>query len=393
MQASAERQHRVRRLALSGQARHRNRRYCLAHACSAACCYPTLHRKSRATSQRWPGVVPPQSRRVPPLRQPLCAQFLHVQVLRQTPTAVQNVEPQCKRSNVNKGEARTRRTNTPSCRTHVSRIFGAQAARRASLCASSQLGAPAARSKFLRTALPTSAAPMRNGPRHHAFQKSSNIAQSTSVSAEHGFRARLRQVLLLQLAHLPRARCCGLLIEFLDISLPWHAEQPHLAEWQAFFARDTLFQLHQTADAKNMAQAQAKKRASQLVQDGAEDEGLAPNTCRFVKEDLGGAATDLGDDAPPPDLAGENDELRLPSNRVALVAEDRLFLIVISSIYVLILRTRCFVHVWDLFACSGQSMCACSGSFAARSLRRSHDFWICVAGASHSGQLVEERSA
>ena len=129
-------------------------------------------------------------------------------------------------------------------------------------------------------------------------------------------------MLLLQLAHLPRARCCGLLIEFLDISLPWHAEQPHLAEWQAFFARDILFQFHQTVDAKNMAQAQAKKRASQLVQDGAEDEGLTPNTCRFAVQDLGGAATDLGDDAPPPDLAGETHELRLPSNRVALVAED-----------------------------------------------------------------------
>ena len=213
----------------------------------------------------------------------------------------------------------------------------------------------------------------RHGPRHHAFQKSSNIAQPTSVSAETG-----------PVSGCGSCCCCswricperGLLIEFLDISLPWHAELPHLAEWRAFFARDILFQLHQTADAKNMTQAQAKKRASQLVQDVAEDEGLTPNTCRFAVQDLGGAATDLGDDAAPPDLAGETHELRLPSNRVALVAEDGLFLIVMSSIYVLILRHRCFVHVWDLCACSGQSMCACSGSFAAQSLRHSHDCWI-----------------
>ena len=119
-----------------------------------------------------------------------------------------------------------RRTNTPPCRTHISRIFGAHAASRASLCASSQLGAcAAARSKFLRTALPTSAAPMHNGPRHHAFQKSSNIAQSTSVSAKHGFRARLRQVLLLQLAHLPR-------LNFSTFRCPGTpSNQPHFAKW------------------------------------------------------------------------------------------------------------------------------------------------------------------
>ena len=46
------------------------------------------------------------------------------------------------------------------------------------------------------------------------------------------------------------------------------------------------------------------------------------------REVVGGAATDLGDDAPPPNLTDETHELRLPSNRVTLVAEDGLFLIV-----------------------------------------------------------------
>ena len=54
-------------------------------------------------------------------------------------------------------------------------------------------------------------------------------------------------------------------------------------------AREVLFNLESTVEAKNMAQAQAKKRASQLVQDDAKDERLAADTLRCVVEDIGGA--------------------------------------------------------------------------------------------------------
>ena len=94
------------------------------------------------------------------------------------------------------------------------------------------------------------------------------------AAAEHGFDTRLRQVLLLQLAkrgcsgqiECPE-RVAGLLMEFCDVPLPWHTEQPHLAEWQAFSIREILFHLDQTVDARNMAQAQARKRAAQLTKD------------------------------------------------------------------------------------------------------------------------------
>ena len=108
-------------------------------------------------------------------------------------------------------------------------------------------------------------------------------------------------------------------MEYPAVSLPWHADQPHLAEWQAFSAREMLFHLDQTVDARSMAQAQAKKRASHLVQDDAEDDGPAPDTRRFVIEDNGGAPADLDDGEPPVDLGCEKHELRFPPNRIALV--------------------------------------------------------------------------
>ena len=114
-------------------------------------------------------------------------------------------------------------------------------------------------------------------------------------------------------------RIAALLMEYLDIPLPWHADQPYLAEWQAFSAREILFHLDQTVDARNMAQAQAKKHDSHLVQDDAEDDGPAPDTRRFVIEDIGGAPADLGDEEPPDDLGCEKHELRLPPNTIALV--------------------------------------------------------------------------
>ena len=82
-----------------------------------------------------------------------------------------------------------------------------------------------------------------------------------SAAAEHGFDARLRQVLLLQLARQGNShsttcseRVAALLMDYLDVPLPWHPEQPHLAEWQALSAREVLLNFDSTVEAKNMAQ-------------------------------------------------------------------------------------------------------------------------------------------
>ena len=95
-------------------------------------------------------------------------------------------------------------------------------------------------------------AAMRIGVIHDttAFKGARIPRSRLSAAAEHGFDARLRQMLLLQLArrgnsHLTTCleRVAALLMEYLDIPLPWHPEQPHLAGWQAFSAREILFRL------------------------------------------------------------------------------------------------------------------------------------------------------
>ena len=68
-----------------------------------------------------------------------------------------------------------------------------------------------------------------------------------------------------------------------------------------------------------MAQAQAKKHASHLVQDDAENDGPPTDLRFFVIEDIGGAPADLDDKEPPDHLGCEKHELRLPPNRIALM--------------------------------------------------------------------------
>ena len=62
-----------------------------------------------------------------------------------------------------------------------------------------------------------------------------------------------------------------------------------------------------------MAQAQAKKHASHLVHDDAEDDGPAPDTRRFVIEDIGGAPADLDDEEPPDHLGCEKAWVATPT--------------------------------------------------------------------------------
>ena len=81
-------------------------------------------------------------------------------------------------------------------------------------------------------------------------------------------------------------------MEHLAIPLPWHPDQPHLAEWQAFSTREILFNIDQSVEARNMAQKQAAKHKSMVTKDG-DDDADAMSKPKIVIEDLGGAPADL----------------------------------------------------------------------------------------------------
>ena len=274
----------------------------------------------------------------------------HVQVLRRFAKTVQNVGPQCKRSAVNEGEDNALYKayyhscvhcpgldecanpllyrsllhphiedmdrylallqSTPGAERVTVRFLPAWRARR------NEIEVLADRAALKREAA------MRIGVPHDttAF-KGTPIPRDRRPAAteEHGFEVRLHQVLLLQLARqglVCRVACyervAGLFMEYLDIPRPWHEEQAHLSEWQAYSAREILFHLDQTVDARNMAQAQARARAADLAKDDVDDEDLPASTARVVVEDIGGAPADFDGDAPPDIEAEEKQEMRLP---------------------------------------------------------------------------------
>ena len=75
------------------------------------------------------------------------------------------------------------------------------------------------------------------------------------------------------------------LMEHLGIPSPWHPDQPHLAEWQAYSTREILFNLDQSVEARNMAKKQAAKHKGMLAEDGEDDADTMPKA-RIVIEDL-----------------------------------------------------------------------------------------------------------
>ena len=117
-------------------------------------------------------------------------------------------------------------------------------------------------------------------------------ASAPDAATEHVFEVRMRQVLIQQtVLHTMKDGNClervmQTLMEYLAIPLPWHPDQPHLAEWQAFSTREILFNLDQSVEARNMAQRQAAKHQSMVTKDGDADEDTMskPN---IVIEDLG----------------------------------------------------------------------------------------------------------
>ena len=89
-------------------------------------------------------------------------------------------------------------------------------------------------------------------------------------------------------------------MQHLAVPLPWHPDQPHIAEWQAGSAREILLNLDKSVDARNVAQKQAAKHKSSIVCDpnAEHDDDRAP---RMYIEDLGGAAADFENDEEEPE--------------------------------------------------------------------------------------------
>ena len=60
--------------------------------------------------------------------------------------------------------------------------------------------------------------------------------------------------------------------------VPWHPDQPHLAEWQASSTREILHYLDGSIDARNVAQKQAAKHKSTLACDADAENDVGGKT-------------------------------------------------------------------------------------------------------------------
>ena len=149
-------------------------------------------------------------------------------------------------------------------------------------------------------------------------------ASVEDAATEHVFEDKIKQVLIQQaVLHTMKGGTClervmKTLMEYLAIPLPWHPDQPHLAEWQAFSTREILFNLDQSVEARNMAQKQAAKHKSMLAKDG-DDDADAMSKPKIVIEDLGGAPADLDDEGHPEDANLPKHELQMTTDIIERV--------------------------------------------------------------------------
>ena len=142
---------------------------------------------------------------------------------------------------------------------------------------------------------------------------------------EHCFELRMQQILIQQLvrAQQYRNRNCGgcveqvmeMIMQWAGVPCPWHAEQPHLAEWQAASTREVLMSLDSCVDARNLAQKQAAKHKSKLATE-AEDEWDNNGKAKIVIEDLGGAPADLDEEELPAEATRNKYELPLQKSNI-----------------------------------------------------------------------------
>ena len=146
----------------------------------------------------------------------------------------------------------------------------------------------------------------------------------TAAATEHGFEVRMRQVLIQQAVRRTMRdgscleRVAQTIMEHLGVPSPWHPDQPHLAEWQAFSTREILFSIDQSVEARNMAQKQAAKHKSMLAKDG-DDDADTMSKAKIVIEDLGGAPADLDDDDHPEEATAAKHELHMTTSIIQRV--------------------------------------------------------------------------
>jgi len=113
---------------------------------------------------------------------------------------------------------------------------------------------------------------------------------------------------------------------YLGIPLPWHPDQPHLAEWQAFSAQEILFNLDNTVDGRNEAQKQAVVHRRQMTTDADQAEDSSTTGPKIIVEELGGAPADDDGGDFEDEPGGTKHELQLSSamiTRVLSRAEER----------------------------------------------------------------------
>ena len=96
-------------------------------------------------------------------------------------------------------------------------------------------------------------------------------ANAPDAATEHIFENKMLQLLIQQavLHTMKHGNCLErvmtMLMEYLAIPLPWHPDQAHLAEWQASSTRQILLNLDLSVEARNMAQQQAAKHKSMAI--------------------------------------------------------------------------------------------------------------------------------
>ena len=121
---------------------------------------------------------------------------------------------------------------------------------------------------------------------------------STCDATECNFEDRMKQVVVQQavMGTMGHGTCVQRVTEkimvYMGIPLPWHPDQPHLAEWQAFSAQEILFNLDNTVDGRNEAQKQAVAHRREMTADADQAEDFSTTGPKIIVEDLGGAPAD-----------------------------------------------------------------------------------------------------
>lgn len=140
-----------------------------------------------------------------------------------------------------------------------------------------------------------------------------------SAATEQVFEQRMLQILFKQLVFdgMPRMTNAEHVLEqlllFCDIPLPWHPEQSHLAEWQAYSAREILFNLDMSVEARNLAKQKALQHKGIQVED---DEDISAKASKLTVEDLGGTCAEedmlMGEE----DTFRSKERMQMPQQRV-----------------------------------------------------------------------------